>query len=243
MTAVKAPPTASVSRLEPATRSATSTATTTAKTRRMRKPTVPAVAGSIRRKSVGPQRAAEVAGELPAEREQRDRGDDPHRLVDAEELARGKSRATSDRRRAAARARAAAIRARLTARALSWRARPASRHEWLRVSNICFTCCAVLRSRRCSCTTGLPALGVARVMPAAQASAHAIAGERLQNSDSLLDPHGARVGLRVGRPRPRRRAVAAATAGRSLRGRVARRRAASAPQPLALAPARTRRGA
>jgi hypothetical protein len=53
MTAVKAPPTASVRGSSPATRSATMIASPT-KTRRIRKPTVPAGPGSRRRNSVGP---------------------------------------------------------------------------------------------------------------------------------------------------------------------------------------------
>ena len=53
-------------------RSATSSAIAIV-TSRSRKPTVPAVPGSRRRKSVGPDGAAEVARERPAERDQRDR--------------------------------------------------------------------------------------------------------------------------------------------------------------------------
>ena len=53
ITAVKAPPRASVRASMPATRSATTTATSTV-TRRTRNPTVPAVAGSSRRNSGGP---------------------------------------------------------------------------------------------------------------------------------------------------------------------------------------------
>ena len=52
----------------------------------MRKPTVPAVAGSMRRNSAGSIAAAEVARERPAEHDQHDRGGDAHGRVDAEDL-------------------------------------------------------------------------------------------------------------------------------------------------------------
>ena len=65
MTAVKPPPTASVCSLAPATLSATSTVITIVSSR-IRKPTVPAVAGSIRRRNVGPaKRLASRASAQP----------------------------------------------------------------------------------------------------------------------------------------------------------------------------------
>ena len=84
-TATIAPETASVRGSSPAMLSATSTAATRNPSR-IRKPTVPAVAGSMRRNSAGRQRAPDVAREAPAEDQQRDRGDDAHRHVEPEDL-------------------------------------------------------------------------------------------------------------------------------------------------------------
>ncbi len=46
--------------------------------RRMRKPNVPAVAGSIRRMNVGSDEAADGAGQAPAQSEDEQHGDDTH---------------------------------------------------------------------------------------------------------------------------------------------------------------------
>ena len=70
-TAVIAPPTASVAGSSPAMRSANSAATAR-NTSRIRKPTVPAVAGSMRRNSAGRREAAEVARQRPAEHDHHD---------------------------------------------------------------------------------------------------------------------------------------------------------------------------
>ena len=68
-------------------RSAT-TVTATIVSRRMTKPTVPAVPGSMRRNSTGRDAAAEGAGEAPAEDDQQDDGRNPHLgAVAGEELA------------------------------------------------------------------------------------------------------------------------------------------------------------
>jgi hypothetical protein len=118
--------------VRPATRSAASDATT-AKNSRMRKPTVPAVPGSMRRNSDGPSRrpksrarpnpssssAAAAASRIGASIPKMS-----SRKTNSVTVAAVSSTRTN-----------VSMRARLTALLLSWRARPTSCHEWLWVSN------------------------------------------------------------------------------------------------------------
>ena len=83
-TAVKAPPTASAFASSPAIRSATTTIATIV-SRRIMKPTVPAVPGSIRRKSAGAMPSPERPRQGPAEDHQQRDGRDPHRRREAGE--------------------------------------------------------------------------------------------------------------------------------------------------------------
>ena len=72
-------------RVQPGDRSAT-IAATTRNASRIRKPTVPAVAGVHAAEQRGRREAPEVARERPAERDHHDRGGDADRRVDAEDL-------------------------------------------------------------------------------------------------------------------------------------------------------------
>ena len=147
MTAVNAPPSASVRASTPATRRATSSASP-AVTRLMTKPTVPAVAGSRRRNSAGPRlRPTSRAIAQP-------------RIISTTTVATviGVSSAGSSSLAAlpcepaaprmltrwsytdttptnSGTSSSASRRARLTTRGMTWRSRPTSRQAWLRVSN------------------------------------------------------------------------------------------------------------
>ena len=180
---------------------------------------MPAVAGSMRRKSAGPtrgrcraraaSRASSSAITTPIRTGRSQARAEQLVAVDVDDQVQpGEQRAA---------ARAACRRARLTARRLSWRARPTSRQEWLRVANTRRVWVASSAHQR-------------RWLPRCHVTRHAAAA---QNSASCTVAPGR------GRRRPAGRA---AGAGRSRPSVVAARRSRPA-RPAARPPAARERAA